>query len=118
MSRTAYIVYGDIGTATSYNPPYISTRCYGNRQDQFPPSKLFVAVDEGLSDNGAACGRRYKMRCLSGADRPHKHQIVDVKVVDFCSQIPCPSTTKLSLMPSQPFPTIMTKRSMLNTYKI
>lgn len=78
--------------------PFIlaATRCYGNRQDQFPPSKLFVAVGEGLWDNGAACERRYKMRCLSGADRLCKHQIIDVKVVDFCSQTPCPSTIKLS----------------------
>lgn len=96
ISRIPCIVYGDIGTATSYNPPYIPTRCYGNRQDQFPPSKLFVAVGEGLWDNGAACGRRYKMRCLSGADRPCKYQIIDVKVVDFCKQTPCPSTIQLS----------------------
>ncbi|XP_044486904.1 EG45-like domain containing protein 2 [Mangifera indica] len=88
--------YGDLGTATSYHPPYIPTRCYGNSQDQFPPSKLFVAVSEGLWDNGAACGRRYRLRCLSGANRPCKKQTIEVKVVDFCSQTPCPSTIQLS----------------------
>ncbi|KAJ0006802.1 hypothetical protein Pint_30088 [Pistacia integerrima] len=95
-SSTASVVYGDIGTASSYHPPYIPTRCYGNRQDQFPPSKLFVAVSEGLWDNGAACGRRYRLRCLSGANRPCKQQTIEVKVVDFCTKAPCPSTIQLS----------------------
>lgn len=77
-------------------PSSAATRCYGNRQDQFPPSKLFVAVSEGLWDNGAACGRRYRLRCLSGANRPCKQQTIEVKVVDFCSKTPCPSTIQLS----------------------
>ncbi|KAF2303856.1 hypothetical protein GH714_023901 [Hevea brasiliensis] len=58
LSNEANLVLGDIGTATSYDPPYIPTRCNGNGQDQFPPGNLFVAVSEGLWDNGAACGRR------------------------------------------------------------
>ncbi|PIN21608.1 hypothetical protein CDL12_05687 [Handroanthus impetiginosus] len=64
------LVLGDIGTATSYDPPYMPTKCNGNRQDQFPAGNLFVKVSEGLWDNGAACGRRYRLRCLSGRNRP------------------------------------------------
>ncbi|KAG6383008.1 hypothetical protein SASPL_157253 [Salvia splendens] len=111
------IVSGDIGTATSYNPPYTresaifvtliwytyipkyccaATRCNGNRADQFPSGNLFVQVSEGLWDNGAACGRRYRLRCLSGNNRPCKGGTVDVRVVDFCTRRPCPSTIVMS----------------------
>lgn len=90
------LVLGDIGTATSYNPPYTPTKCNGNRQDQFPPGNLFVQVSEGLWDNGAACGRRYRLKCLSGNNKPCKGDTVDVRVVDFCSERPCPSTIVMS----------------------
>ncbi|KAL1346886.1 hypothetical protein AAHE18_08G218100 [Arachis hypogaea] len=66
------LILGDVGTATSYGPPYIPTACDGNRREQFPAGNMFVAVNEGLWDNGAACGRRYKIRCLSGDNRPCK----------------------------------------------
>ncbi|KAI5669579.1 hypothetical protein M9H77_19432 [Catharanthus roseus] len=92
------LVLGDIGTATSYNPPYTPTKCGGNRLDQFPAGNLFVSVSEGLWDNGAACGRRYRIRCLSGNNKPCKDftTTIDVRVVDFCSSRPCPSTIVLS----------------------
>ncbi|KAJ6697861.1 EG45-LIKE DOMAIN CONTAINING PROTEIN [Salix purpurea] len=89
-------VLGDIGTATSYEPPYLPTKCNGNREDQFPPGNLFVSVSEGLWDNGAACGRRYRLRCLSGNNKPCKDGTVDVRVVDLCRKSPCPSTILLS----------------------
>lgn len=73
-----------------------ATRCGGNRQDQFPAGNLFVAVSEGLWDNGAACGRRYRLSCLSGNNRPCKGDTIDVRVVDFCPKRPCPSTIVLS----------------------
>jgi len=55
-----------------------------------------VAVSEGLWDNGAACGRRYRLRCLSGNNKPCKDGTIDVKVVDYCPQSPCPSTLLMS----------------------
>ncbi|XP_071688519.1 EG45-like domain containing protein 2 [Rutidosis leptorrhynchoides] len=88
--------WGDIGTASSYNPPYTPTKCNGNQQDQFPSGNLFVSVSEGLWDNGAACGRRYRLKCLSGNNKPCKDRTIDVRVVDFCSRRPCPSTMVLS----------------------
>ncbi|KAL7122225.1 hypothetical protein ACP275_01G031300 [Erythranthe tilingii] len=57
----------DIGTASQYIPPYIPTACYGNDVSQFPTSNLFAAAGEGLWDNGAACGRQYLVRCISGS---------------------------------------------------
>ncbi|OMO80713.1 hypothetical protein COLO4_23964 [Corchorus olitorius] len=105
------VVVGDIGTAASYNPPYLPTKCNGNREDQFPAGNLFVAVSEGLWDNGAACGRRYRMRCLSGNRRPCKADTVDVKVVDFCPISPCPSTI---LMSNDAFATISRSGQKIN----
>ncbi|XP_047306645.1 EG45-like domain containing protein [Impatiens glandulifera] len=90
------LVVADIGTATSYAPPYTPTKCNGNRPDQFPSGNLFVAVSEGLWDNGAACGRRYRLRCLSGGNNPCKDGTVDVRVIDYCTKRPCPSTIMLS----------------------
>ncbi|XP_060211315.1 EG45-like domain containing protein 2 [Lycium barbarum] len=73
-----------------------ATKCSGNRADQFPSGNLFVAVSEGLLDNGAACGRRYRLKCLSGNNRPCKEGTIDVRVVDYCTKRPCPSTIVLS----------------------
>lgn len=76
---------------------FAATRCNGNRGDQFPAGNLFVAVSEGLWDNGAACGRRYRLRCMSGSGRrPCKGGTIDVRVVDYCRKRPCPSTIALS----------------------
>ncbi|KAI3677348.1 hypothetical protein L1987_86973 [Smallanthus sonchifolius] len=125
----------DVGTATSYDPPYtrkyvdvcililfkitcfvnsndtkpfdtnsthealylnVATRCNGNQADQFPSGNLFISVSEGLWDNGAACGRRYRLKCLSGSRKPCKDGTIDVRVVDYCSKTPCPSTIVLS----------------------
>lgn len=55
-----------------------------------------MSVSEGLWDNGAACGRRYRLKCLSGNNKPCRDGTIDVKVVDFCSKRPCPSTIVLS----------------------
>ncbi|KAL5698046.1 hypothetical protein ACHQM5_029133 [Ranunculus cassubicifolius] len=90
------VVIGDIGTATSYDPPYIPTRCRGNNPDQFPEGGLFVAASNGIWDNGAACGRRYRMRCISGPRRPCKDDTIVVEVVDVCKRNPCPATLLLS----------------------
>ncbi|KAJ0541368.1 putative rlpA-like protein, double-psi beta-barrel [Helianthus annuus] len=87
---------GDVGTATSYDPPYTPTRCNGNQADQFPSGNLFISVSEGLWDNGAACGRRYRLKCLSGSRKPCRDGTIDVRVVDYCSKSPCPSTIVLS----------------------
>ncbi|KAI4376903.1 hypothetical protein MLD38_014610 [Melastoma candidum] len=45
---------------------------------------------------GAACGRRYRLKCLSGSNKPCKDGTVDVTVVDYCPKSPCPSTILLS----------------------
>ncbi|CAN6456386.1 unnamed protein product [Victoria cruziana] len=89
-------VSADVGTAASYPSPYIPTRCWGNDQSGFPANSMFVSASEVMWDNGAACGRRYRVRCLAGGSRPCKAGYVDVVVVDACRQYPCPSTLLLS----------------------
>ncbi|KAE9587267.1 hypothetical protein Lal_00005024 [Lupinus albus] len=54
-----------VGTAAQYGPPFIPTKCFGGDASKFPPSNMFGAAGEGIWDNGAACGRKYKVRCLS-----------------------------------------------------
>ncbi|XP_002524475.2 EG45-like domain containing protein [Ricinus communis] len=92
----SFFATGDIGSATSYDPPYLPTRCKGYSEDQFPQGGYFVAASEGIWDNGAACGRKYRMRCISGPRRPCKDESIVVQVVDLCRGNPCPSTLVLS----------------------
>ncbi|KAG8471942.1 hypothetical protein CXB51_036460 [Gossypium anomalum] len=73
-----------------------ATRCGGYSEDQFPPGALFAAVSDGLWDNGASCGRKYRVRCISGPKRPCKVRSIVVQVVDLCSHDPCPATLQLS----------------------
>lgn len=84
LASTAAIgtAHADVGTATFYDPPYTPTACWGNDPNQFPSSNLFVAVGDGLWDNGAACGRRYLVRCISGPNKPCKSPTIQVRVVD------------------------------------
>ncbi|XP_048439501.1 EG45-like domain containing protein [Pyrus x bretschneideri] len=97
MLNLSILVSADLGTATSYGPPYIPTRCFGRRPDQFPPRYLFAAVSPGLWDGGSACGRVYKIKCLSGPQMPCKFgETVEVKVVDLCRKSPCPSAMAMS----------------------
>ena len=51
---------------------------------EFPSSNLFAAAGEGAWDNGAACGRQYKVRCIT-ASTPgtcKADETIQVKIVD------------------------------------
>lgn len=76
-SRAAAI----IGFASRYASPYTPTACPST---PIPTDGLFVAVGEGLWDNGAACGRKYQIRCASSAGHRGicKGPTVEVVVVD------------------------------------
>ncbi|KAK6912643.1 RlpA-like protein, double-psi beta-barrel domain, partial [Dillenia turbinata] len=75
---------GDVGTAAQYAPPYLPNACYGNDASQFPPNNYFAAAGDGIWDNGAACGRQYKVRCISAAEPKIcvPGQTIQVKIVD------------------------------------
>ncbi|KAJ8644519.1 hypothetical protein MRB53_006267 [Persea americana] len=74
----------------------VATKCQGSNRVQFPGDGLFVAASDGIWDNGAACGRKYRLRCLSGLKRPCKEDTITVEVVDVCRLDPCPATMVLS----------------------
>ncbi|GAB4837784.1 hypothetical protein Ancab_002646 [Ancistrocladus abbreviatus] len=73
-----------------------TTRCGGYNQQQFPENGFFAAVSDGLWDNGAACGRRYRVRCISGPRGSCKNGEITVIVVDFCKNTPCHAMMLLS----------------------
>ncbi|XP_041022761.1 EG45-like domain containing protein [Juglans microcarpa x Juglans regia] len=87
----------DIGTAKAYPSPYLPTRCSGKDENQLPSDGYFAAVSEGLWDNGGACGRKYRVRCISGPSHPCKGEDIVVLVVDHCRGTSCPATMALSI---------------------
>ncbi|GLJ31095.1 hypothetical protein SUGI_0622430 [Cryptomeria japonica] len=98
-----YRCFADVGTATSYSPPYVPSKCYGDNQKQFPAGNLFAGASDAIWDNGAACGRQYSVRCLSGTNQTSQNPCLNntntdsivVKIVDYCSS-ECKGTLQLS----------------------
>ncbi|CAN0900861.1 EG45-like domain containing protein [Linum grandiflorum] len=90
------ITLADIGTASWYAPPYLPTACNGGDRSQFPTSNLFAAAGEGIWDNGAACGRQYKVRCISavarGSCKPDR--TIQVRIVDRAQTLVSPPPAK------------------------
>ncbi|KAI5585577.1 hypothetical protein POPTR_006G179300v4 [Populus trichocarpa] len=71
------------GNAVFYDPPYTPSKCYGNRND----GVMVAGVSDALWNGGAACGRKYRVSCIRGANeapKPCKQGSVVVTVVDYC----------------------------------
>ncbi|KAF9662680.1 hypothetical protein SADUNF_Sadunf18G0079500 [Salix dunnii] len=83
------------GTATYYNV-YVPSACYGF-QDQ---GVMIAAASDALWENGAACGKMYKVTCQGrtneGVLQPCKDGSVTVKIVDRCPSPGCQATIDLS----------------------
>ncbi|GLJ24489.1 hypothetical protein SUGI_0467710 [Cryptomeria japonica] len=83
-----YCSMAEQGIATFYTSPYVPTACYGNDPDQFPAGDLFAAASDTIWDNGAACGRQYRITCTDatnqGVLKPCKSGSIVVKIVDHC----------------------------------
>ncbi|GMH30710.1 hypothetical protein Nepgr_032553 [Nepenthes gracilis] len=76
--------HGEFGTASKYGPPYVPTVCYGNDKSVFPSNNLFAAAGDSVWDNGAACGRRYLVRCLSAAvPRVCLNASIEIPILDY-----------------------------------
>nr|QDH43459.1 plant natriuretic peptide-like 4 [Venturia pyrina] len=74
-----------IGTATTYQAPYIPNKCYHGNSFQVPHSGLFAAVGPGLWDNGLICGQYYQIRCVEGlgvAGGKCTGKMITVKIVE------------------------------------
>ncbi|MED6197876.1 hypothetical protein PIB30_060946 [Stylosanthes scabra] len=71
------------GTATYYTT-YTPSACYGYTDE----GTLIAAAPAGIYNNGAACGRMYRITCTSGTNAGVAHPCtgasVTVKVVDLC----------------------------------
>ncbi|CAL1385720.1 unnamed protein product [Linum trigynum] len=86
------------GTASYYTPPYEPSACYGFEEQ----SGMFAAASETyLWEGGSACGKSYRVRCMSGTndgvDVPCKDgQTVTVRIVDMCPANSCQATIDLS----------------------
>ncbi|XP_042386764.1 EG45-like domain containing protein [Zingiber officinale] len=90
----------DVGTASSYGPPYLPTACFGSDEGQFPANNLFAAAGDAIWDNGACCGRQYQVRCLSSATPGAcTDGEVQVTVVDYAaSLVSTPSASGTTLV--------------------
>ncbi|OAY29339.1 EG45-like domain containing protein [Manihot esculenta] len=86
----------DKGTATFYTPPYVPSSCYGNTDE----GVMIAAASEAIWDNRAACGRKYRVTCLSATNKGDPHPCngnsVVVKIVDYCPPPACRGTIDLS----------------------
>ncbi|KAL2454495.1 EG45-like domain containing protein 2 [Abeliophyllum distichum] len=80
----ASIVIAESGTATFYTPPYVPSACYGNQNK----GTVIAAANPSLYNNGAACGRRYRVKCTGGTNNGVPHPCtgreVTVTIVDLC----------------------------------
>ncbi|KGN62912.1 EG45-like domain containing protein [Cucumis sativus] len=84
IAHLFHLSHGDVGTATTYGPPYTPTACFGNDLSMFPTNNMFGAAGEGIWDNGAACGRQYRVSCFSSAvpDSCVSDQTIMITIVD------------------------------------
>ncbi|KAJ6857288.1 hypothetical protein NC651_038862 [Populus alba x Populus x berolinensis] len=83
------------GLAVFYKPPYTPSKCYENKNDGI----MVAGVSDALWNGGAACGRKYRVSCVRGANqapRPCRKGSVVVTVVDFCRK-GCNGVINLSL---------------------
>ncbi|PPT98698.1 hypothetical protein XaraCFBP7407_04305 [Xanthomonas arboricola pv. arracaciae] len=87
--------FADIGSISFYGnnasrPADFVQGCNISEDTVSSRNYLVVTVSEGLWDNGASCGRRYRMRCIS---TPGKHSCtantIDVIVVGRCPNGRC-----------------------------
>ncbi|KAK9097965.1 hypothetical protein Syun_025010 [Stephania yunnanensis] len=82
------------GTATYYTPPYKPSSCYGYDEQ----GVMIAAASDAIWNNRAACGRMYRVRCVSGTNnvpQPCRGGSVTVKIVDYCPP-GCQGTIDLS----------------------
>ncbi|KAI3709180.1 hypothetical protein L2E82_38939 [Cichorium intybus] len=74
------------GQAIVYNPPYVPSSCFGTQDRGVMISKAHSGL---FSDGSVACGRRYRVRCISGTNKAIRNACtgnsVDVTVVGSCT---------------------------------
>lgn len=109
VALQAILVHGNVGTAISYGPPYTRESNQNCNMYSHSVQRIIFFICEysytmwcllqyrkGSGITGAACGRKYRLTCLSRTNRPCKQGTIDVQVVDLCPQNPCPASLLLS----------------------
>ncbi|KAL2502345.1 EG45-like domain containing protein 2 [Forsythia ovata] len=90
------IALAEQGTATFYTPPYVPSSCNGFKND----GVMIAAASNAIWNNRAACGRRYRVKCIGGTNNgvqnPCTGNSVLVKIVDYCPPPGCRGTIDLS----------------------
>nr|XP_027067348.1 EG45-like domain containing protein [Coffea arabica] len=85
VASLASVAYAIPGTATFYTPPYSPNACIGVRVNGTLP--LIAAASNVIWDNGAACGRNYRVTCTGtnseGIAQPCRGSVV-VQIIDYC----------------------------------
>ncbi|GAB4838187.1 hypothetical protein Ancab_027716 [Ancistrocladus abbreviatus] len=82
------VAFADSGIATYYTT-YVPSACYGYA-DQ---GVMIAAGSAALYNNGAGCGKMYRVTCTGAANggaNPCNGQSVTVKLVDLCPGCPGP----------------------------
>ncbi|XP_077223137.1 EG45-like domain containing protein [Tasmannia lanceolata] len=82
------------GTAIYHTAPYVPSSCYGHEDK----GVMLASASDAIWDNGAACGRRYSIRCTGptnqGVPQPCRGSSVVVMIDDHCAS--CQATLDLS----------------------
>uniref|UniRef100_A0A2P2IKX0 Expansin-related protein 3 n=1 Tax=Rhizophora mucronata TaxID=61149 RepID=A0A2P2IKX0_RHIMU len=92
----AAVAHSEETLAIFYNiPPSHRSACYGSKD----VGQLITGVSDALWNGGAACGRKYRVSCVKGANlAPHPCKpgtSVAVTVADYCRPL-CNGTLSLS----------------------
>lgn len=68
----------------------LANACYGNDVSRIPRGDMFAAAGEGIWDGGSACGREYKIRCLSSTKPKACNigKVIDVVIIDRAQTAP------------------------------
>ncbi|XP_008780453.1 EG45-like domain containing protein [Phoenix dactylifera] len=89
------LVAATSGTATYYTE-YTPSACYGNQNK----GTMIAAASDAIYNKGAACGRRYSVKCTGptnqGVPHPCTGASVTVTIVDLCPSPGCQATLDLS----------------------
>ena len=81
----------DVGSLSFYKRPYYPTECNISQEKMQSLNYWYVEVSEGSWDNGAACGRKLLIRCISGpgSRNPCSRNTVQAVVVGRCRNGVC-----------------------------
>lgn len=81
----------DVGTLSFYKRPYYPTECNISQERMLGLNYWYVQVSEGQWNNGASCGQKLAIRCLTGPGprNPCTHNTIQAVIVGRCPNGVC-----------------------------